>query len=100
MRKLTACALIVASAAFQAGGALALDSDILREIRRADTVDELAKLAEELAERTASPEREARPVPSAEDLKIYLQFIEIKIDAAVSAKADKHYVEMMKELKK
>lgn len=99
MRKITAYAMVFAALTFPAGNALALDSDILREIRRADSIADLAKLAGELAERTASPERESRPVPSAEDLKIYLQLIEIKMDEAISSKQDKQHAETIKELK-
>lgn len=100
---MTKIALTVVSAlalSLFAAGALALDADIMRDIRRADTVEELAKMAEELADRTVSPERESRPVPSLEDLKAYLQFIQIRMDAAISAKSDKQHKELITELKK
>lgn len=100
MKRAFVAATLAVALLLGAGWAFALDTDVLRDIRRADTTDELAKLAEELAERTASPEREARPVPSVEDLKVYLQLIQIKIDAVASAKSDKHHAEMIKELKK
>lgn len=100
MRKFTTILAATALLGLSAGVALALDSEIMRDIRRADAVDELVKVAEDLAERTVSPERESKPVPSAEDLKIYLQLIQVKMDAAVEAKEEKRHKELLTALGK
>ena len=82
--------------------AFAIDSSVLRDIRRADTVQELVSLAQKVLEDVAmpiSPEPE-KVVMMNSDANLYLQYIRIRMDALVSEKHDKQHKELIAALGK
>lgn len=98
-RKITALALAVVLT-LSAGGALALNEDILRKIKRADDVKELTDIAQDLADSTVESYRGNDPVPTLEEVGVYLQLIKIRADYMNEVKYEKWQKEILTALGK
>lgn len=102
MKKSKVLAAILSGAVLIASSAFALDSEMVRNIKRADDVKELVELADEIM-KDAAPLIAPEPDKAAEmmnDANLYLMYIKIKLDEVAAKEAQSRHKELLGALGK